>query len=230
MTHLDIATVFLCLFIFSVRGCDFVPGISYTCIPCGGTYDCRTTGTCVANSNDVPGCSLPDGAQFWMCCESDACTITSPFMCSYTAPPRTRPPTDPPSGGGSCSSTPFEGCQSCDACQSGCQCQCGTLGVFGFNCAQSLGNIAASCGCWSSVLLIGGLCVAGITVVIIAIVCICRCCRRKKVNDLDRGMTRQELYQILQRQNNANQADQQQMHHYAPLPTATPTTGPAPSE
>lgn len=209
----------LLLFIFSiVYACDFTPGIDYTCIPCGGTYSCKTTGTCIANANDVPGCSLPGGAQYWSCCESDACSVTSPFMCSYTAPPPTRPPGG--GGGGSCS---FEGCQSCDACQSACSCQCGGLGVFGFSCASSLGNIAATCSCWSSVLLVGGLVIGGIIIVIVCIVCLCRCCCRQQHKSEDIEAAHQQQRYFASRQGPAGAAPALTTPQgYAPLPTGVP--------
>lgn len=69
------------------HACNFLPGIEYICLPCGGSYSCHGTSTCIANADDVPGCTLPSDATDWFCCEAFECDVKGSDLCTYTAPP-----------------------------------------------------------------------------------------------------------------------------------------------
>lgn len=81
----------LLFFVAIIEGCNFIAGEEYTCLPCGGIYACTSTGGCGANSGDVPGCTLPIGAQNWVCCTTSTCDVKGTDLCYYTAPQPSNP-------------------------------------------------------------------------------------------------------------------------------------------
>ena len=97
---LKIRFILLLVLITSLFACDFIPGVEYICIPCGGIYECHGTGVCVANAGDVPGCTLPSRADDWYCCDAATCNLSANNECSYTAPVSPRPSPPPTNTGG----------------------------------------------------------------------------------------------------------------------------------
>jgi len=82
--------------LFGAFGCDFSTSAEWACLPCGGPFTCTGTGdSCFANTGDVLGCTLIDGATSWMCCNPNICTVTGTGVCDY------KPPSTSGSGSGS---------------------------------------------------------------------------------------------------------------------------------
>lgn len=80
--------------------CNFLPNVEYLCLPCGGDYSCTSTGAC--DTDTVPGCNLPNNAEFWVCCTAANCDVKGPGVCFYEdyVSPSTTPSQIPANHGG----------------------------------------------------------------------------------------------------------------------------------
>lgn len=100
-------TLLVLVLVASASACDFLPGIEYSCLPCGGEFSCSGTGN-VCDATEVTGCDLPADSTYWECCETYTCDVYGTDLCPYTAPPAPGPPAPgppPPAPGPSSSSS-----------------------------------------------------------------------------------------------------------------------------